>query len=398
MIHSSILHVDGDNFFAELVRQKKPRLKHRPIIIGHLKSRGAVVAASYEARHAGVQPGITMQQARRVCPDAVLEQIDWESIGKATRELHRLLGKYSPAVEPLGADAAFLDYTGCQPLFGPAVDFARKLQRTVTDHMGISVSVGLSPDKAVSAVACRAAKLASFQSVDPGQEALFLAECPLIWLPGIDAQLSHYFNQLGMRLIGDLARVPTELLEHLLGKLGSRLSLRAKGLEHAVVRPPAIREDPDTMEDFSEDRIHPGDILSRLAVLSSALGRALRSNHQEARTLKLTIEHIDGRVLNRQKHLRPSTHRDPELFAASRQLFEGLYTRRVRVRRIRLKAVHVGYSLPELPFGDAEHRIKWNRVLAAADKARQKFSQNAVQIGASLESVGETEAMRLIPD
>jgi len=236
MVQSAILHIDGDNFFAELFRLKDPKLRKRPVVIGHLKSRGSVVAASYEARHSGVSPGITMQQASRFCPDAALVQIDWHLVNQATSVLNSVLAKYSPAIEPVGADAAFLDYTGCHQLFGPAKDFAQNLQKSIYGEMSITASIGLSPDKAVSVVACRSAKLGSFQAVEPGEERAFLADCPLNWLPGIDSRLNQYFNQLGVTTIGDLARIPAGLLEFLLGNQGKVLALRAEGCEHARVR------------------------------------------------------------------------------------------------------------------------------------------------------------------
>ncbi|MCD4652665.1 hypothetical protein K8T06_01880 [bacterium] len=384
MNHQAVLHIDGDDFFAELIRLKNPHLRKRPVIIGNLKSRGSVIAASYEARQSGITPGLTMQQAARICPDAVLEQIDWDIVHKASRTLLKLLNQYSPLIKPVGADAAFLDYSGCHNLFGSAPDFAIRLQRKIYEEMSITASIGLSPDKAVSAVACRSAKRGSFLAVNYGQERLFLSECPLIWLPGIDVKLSSYFAQLGVLSIGDMARIPIELMEHILGNQGRRLSLRAQGSEHAVVRPYKFSSMTTASESFAQDRIQPDQILARMAILASKLGFSLRSNRQSVRTLIVKLEYIDGPCMQRQILLRPASNRDPDIFSAAREVFCHLYSRRVRVRKVELLARYVIPFVPELPMGEAAVRAKWDRVMIAVDKAHKKYSSYTVQLGAAL--------------
>nr|HPQ41961.1 hypothetical protein [bacterium] len=363
MEYPAVLHIDGDDFFAELARQKNRRLGGRPVIVGHLHSRGAVVAASYEARHAGIVPGMTMQQAQRRCPDAAAVQIDWERVRKASDTLVRHLHRYSPQVEQIGADAAYLDYTGCTRLFGPAPDFSIRLQQEIYDDLKITVSAGLASDKAVSAVACRSAKLGTMQCVPAGEEAVFMADCPLIWLPGIDPRLSEFFNFRGIRSIGELAQLPLDLLEHVLGARGRVLGLRARARERARVRgfEPQVREDHS--EDFSGDQIRPERILVRVAGLASHLGFSLRTQRMSARILSMDLRYTDGRHIRGQSPVHPPSNRDPELFRVARDLFTRLYVRRVRVRGISLNAPRLIHCPAELPFGESIRRVKWDRVM-----------------------------------
>lgn len=383
-MQSAILHVDGDDFFAALARHHDPKLRKKPVIIGYLRSRGAVVAASYETRCSGISPGMTMQHAARLCPDAAMVQIDWDRVRIASDTLLRILNRYSPLVETMGADAAFMDYSGCHALFGPPQDFARRLQKEIGDRMHISASVGVSPDKAVSRVACRSAKLGMMQWVKPGDEVAFLAACPLGWLPGIDDALRIQFEYMGVRSIGDLARIPVEVMEHVLGATGRLLALRARGMENARVRGCRDTDALESSKEFADDAISPEQILVDIAGLCSHIGFRLRRSRLSVQTLQLSIHYIDGRIVSGQTLLTPPSHRDPDLFQAARNLFLRLYLRRVRVRRIDLCAKKTAYCPAELPLGDAVHRVKWNLALAAADAARSRFSEHAVQLGAAL--------------
>ncbi|MBN1355970.1 hypothetical protein JXA40_06815 [bacterium] len=376
----AILHVDGDDFFASMARLKAPRLRGRPVVVGNLQSRGYVVAASYEARASGIHGGITMAQAERMCPGGALVQVDWNLARKASAALFGLLGRYSPRVERSALDALFVDYTGCGMLFGPPADFARRLQREIRDELNLSVSVGLAADKAVSAVACRAAKLGNFREVRPGCEMRFLMHCPVEWLPGMTPGLSDRFRRMGIRNIGHLAGIPEGILVHLYGSLGAVLWKRARGVEGGRVRPRGRPEEPCVREIFPSDILDAGILESRLAHLAGRLGNELRRRQRSAQHVLLRILYADGVLVQRQAALPLPSHRDPELFRAARVLFGQLYYRRVRVRSLALVARNIRYCPSELPLGDAARRAKWDRVLRAVDSTRTRFPDPNVSV------------------
>lgn len=386
MKNSSILHIDGDDFFASVTRFKEPRLRVRPLIIGHLNSRGAVVSTSREIRHSGITPGLSMMQAKRICPDAELVQIDWSLIQRVSRELFLLISRYSPVVEQAGADAVFLDYSGCDRLFGPAEDFALRLQKKIRDQIGLSVSLGIAADKAVSVVACRAAKMGMLESVQSGSEKTFLQECPLDWLPGVNSRLLSFFAYLGIKTIGELGMIPSSILEHVLGSDGRVLSLRARGLERSPVRPSSPEESPEAQLEFARDMLSPDGIVRRLAVLASELCGKLRRQHLSARCLITQLIYSDRRIARLQMPLRPPSNRDHEVFQLAQKSFLKLYRRRVRIRDVALRAEHLIHSPTELPFGTAKRRLKWDRVFHTIDQVRQKHSPSAVLLAASLPS------------
>ncbi|MBN1879433.1 hypothetical protein JW823_04920 [bacterium] len=384
MNHSAILHIDGDDFFATAARLKDPTLRNRPLIVGHLQSRGAVIANSYETRSSGIHPGLTMAQAKRLCPDAAMVQIDWDFIQRLSSALYMLVSRYSPLVESVGSDAFFLDYSGCHRLFGQATDFASRLREEISDRIRINVSVGLATDKAVSAVACRAAKMGKLESVASGREQDFLNSCPLQWLPGIDTHRSDYFAELGVRTIGELSRIPIEIMEHIMGSEGRILARRARGIEGSRVHPMQHSDMPAARAEFREDIIDPDKILTRLAILASDLGECLRRRRQASRYLVLRIGYSDFRIARLQMALTPPSNRDPEIFRCAREAFIRLYQRRVRIREVSIHAHHLTGHAAELPFGAAERRNRWDRTLTAVDRIRRKHHPGAMQLGAAL--------------
>jgi DNA polymerase IV len=384
---ASILHLDGDDFFASIVRLKNPELRRRPLIIGHLHSRGATVATSRDIRKQGISPGIGMTQAKQLCPEATLIQIDWSLVHKFSMRLKHLVSRFSPLIEIAGPDSVFIDYSGCERLFGPAADFAIKLQKAVENGLGISFSAGLSANKAVSVVACRAAKLGRLESVKAGFESSFLSACPISWLPALQTRHVSFFSNLGLHTIGELAQVPLETLEHLLGKHGKTIGLQARGQEHSRVQCSYPKNTPFSQMEFPEDTLSIETIICRLASLSSNLCRKMRQKQLSAKQIRLSIKYSDRRLDSLQRTLNLPSSRDHEIFDVSKKLFLKLYQRRVRIRGITISAPCVTGIVPEIPFGDAEYRSKWDRVLSYMDTAHHTVKPNIVQLGVSLEPI-----------
>ncbi|MGB3975217.1 MAG: hypothetical protein WBM02_03485 [bacterium] len=393
MKSASILYIDGDDFFASVARLKDPTLRKRPLIIGDLDSRGAVVSTSREIRKSGIKPGFSMMQAKRICPDAELVQIDRPFVQKVSQRFFTLISNYSPLVELAEVDAVFLDYSGCERLFGSAENLATRLQKQIHGQIGFSVSIGLSSDKAVSAVACRAAKTGLLETVPLGAEKTFLCHCPLEWLPGVNSRLVSYFSDMGIKTIGEMSKVSSQLLEHLLGTEGRVLYLRAQGSERSYVHPTSSKKHPFSHIQFAKDMISPDAVLQYLARLASELCEKLRRHNMSAQQLITQIIYTDRKVEQIQAPIQPPSNRDHEVFQLARQSFLKLYRRRVRIRDVVLSAKHLSYPAPELPFGEAQKRLKWDQALHCVDKARKKYGSTAISLGASLPFYSTTPSL-----
>ena len=368
----SILHVNPDDFHASLARRRDSSLRGRPVVVGNLLNRGSVVSASYEARAAGVHPGLTMQQAERLVPGAALVQVDWAYAQRAGREICRVLDGYAPRIERAGVDEAFVDFTGCESLLGRAQDAGARLRRELRDKLDLDVSIGVASNKLVSRFASSAAKCHGLVDVLPGYEASFLAPQPVFRLPGVGVAFGRRLGDMGVSSIGDLARFPLELLEAVYGALGRRLAEAAHGVDRSPVGRPPARPTLVETETLEPDRLDAVALAAHLEVLCMRLGAALRGRGWCARQLVVRLEHSDGVRVQRGARLVPPTHLDPQLAAAARAAFELVYRRRVRVRRVAVEVAGFEPSPVQLDLFRADTDGRLRRLLQAADTVRRR--------------------------
>jgi len=338
----TVLHINTDDFFASVLRVTDPAYRRRPVIVGHLASRGSVVSASYEARADGVRPGMTMGQARRACPGASLVHVDWDLYVRASSALFGVLERFSPLVERASLDEGFLDYTGCRLLFGNPVDAAARIKCEVREAIGLGVSVGLAANKLVSKVASGTAKCSRLVDVFNGYEQSFLAPLAIDRLPGVGPRLKTALRDMAVLRIGDVTRFPEDLLRSVFGPAtGRKLHQRARGEDRTPVRPVG-REDEkrrwreeESLNPDSVDRRQLTGVLHRLA---GRLGTRLRREKLAARRFTLRVQYSDQVRAQRGGYSAEPTDLDGRILELALEALHGLFTRRVRVRRLTLAA------------------------------------------------------------
>lgn len=371
-----ILHINTDDFFATLARQRDHGLRDRPVIVGNLLSRGSVVSASYEARQTGVHPHMTMAQAARRAPDAHLVQIDWAYAHRASRALFRVVEGYAPCIERAGLDEAYVDYTGSATLWGQPLDASRRLQRQVRDRTGLDVSIGVAANKLVSRFASMAAKRHGLLDIIPGYEASFLAPRPAQQLPCVGPACGRQLRRMGVATVGELAAFPAEVLEAAFGSQGRRWSEAAHGIDPTPVARGRGRTLWTEGQRFEPDLLRRDELEARLDVLCTRLGQALRQRHWAVRRFLLELEHSDRVVVSRQAVLPASSNLDTRLVEAARRAFVAAYRRRVRVRALQLRVHHVEPAPVQLDLfrGDPEGRL--HRLMSASDRIRGRFGDD----------------------
>ncbi len=396
----TVLHINTDDFFASVLRVSDPAYRRRPVIVGHLASRGGVVSASYEARAEGIRPGMTMAQARRACPSASLVHVDWDLYARASSSLFGVLERFSPLVERASLDEGFLDYTGCQFLFGRPVDAAARIKREVCEATGLGVSVGLAANKLVSKVASGTAKCARLVDVFTGYEQSFLAPLAIGRLPGVGQKLGTALRDMAVHRIGDVTRFPEDLLQSVFGPAtGRKLHQRARGEDRTPVRPAAggngarsrWREE-ETLNPDSVDRRHLTEVLHRLA---GRLGTRLRQEKLAARRFTVLVQYSDQVRAQRGCYTGEPTDLDGRIFEQSLEAFHGLFTRRVRVRQLALAAscLEGNWQLPLFAAGyrsraeavrtapSTTHSSAMRRLYEAVDGLRGKHGMGVVRVG-----------------
>ena len=319
------MHVDLDAFYASVEQLRRPELRGKPVIVGGAGvegERGVVAAASYEARPFGVRSAMPLGRARRLCPNAVFVPCDFPAYREASKSVFAILDRYSPVIEPIALDEAYLDLTGEEALLGPPDTVAHRLRDEVKTRCGLDLSIGVASCKLVAKVASELRKPRGLVVVAPGGEAAFLAPLPLAKLPGCGPATAVRLERVGVRTIGDLAAHPDPLLGELFGQYGRLLGAHARGIDPSPVMPPGDPKSISREVTFDRDLRDTGKVRATALGLLQDVAHSLRAHGLSARTVVLKIRYQPFETLSRQATLPYPTDRDDQLASALRQLLE----------------------------------------------------------------------------
>jgi DNA polymerase-4 len=231
----AIIHLDMDAFYAAVEVMDNPDLQGKPVIVGGSKERGVVSSASYEARTFGIHSAQPVATAIKLCPQGIFRPVRMWRYKEISRQIFEIFQRFSPLVEPLSLDEAFVDVTGSTRLFGPPEEIAKKIKQQVVAETGLTASAGVAPTKFIAKIASDIQKPDGLTIVPEGKVKEFLGPLPIEKLWGVGEKTRKTLAHLGVETIGDLGRVPPELLVRKLGKHGLHLSLLAKGVDEREV-------------------------------------------------------------------------------------------------------------------------------------------------------------------
>jgi len=377
-----IAHLDFDAFFAAVEENRDPSLKGKPVIVGG-GERGVVATANYVARQYGVHSAMPLRTARRLCPHGVYLTGHHQLYQDYSRRLMSMLEGYSPLVEQMSLDEAYVDLTGTEKLFGPPARTARLIQQRVADELQLSISVGLATNKLVAKVASDYRKPAGFTAVPPGREAEFLAPLPVERLPGVGPALLEQLRDRGVVTVGDLARVPAYLLRLSFGEWGELLAHRARGDDLRRVIPREEVKSISREHTFEEDVSDVSLLESTLISLTEDVCRRLRRKRLEARTVTVKIRYSDFVTHTCSRTLSRPLDVDEMFFQEVLSLF-----RQGRRRRYHLRLLGVGVSnlVPRAWQDDLfDQELPLLRELdLKLDAIRNKYGTDAIRRGAAL--------------
>jgi DNA polymerase IV len=386
---SSILHVDMDAFFVSVELLERPELRGKPVIVGGgPNQRGVVTSASYEAREFGVHSAMPLRTAGRLCPNGIFLDGHHEKYGEWSDRVATILAKFSPIVEMVSIDEAYLDLAGTERLHGPPLAAADRLLRMITRETELPCSGGLATTRLVAKVASEQAKPRGFVWVAPGQEARFLAPLPVRSIPGIGEVTERALRALGIKTVEQLAAIPQEKLESIFGQWGDALYRKARGGDSYEFVIDAEPKSISHNHTFGEDTNENETLHAMLSHLSQKACKRLREAGLATRTLTLTIRYAGFDTHTRAKTLSEPTQLDADIF----RVFQKLFTEHRDVKRkIRLLGVSLGgltHGAEQLDLLEAERRERLEKLTKAADKLRDRFGFGKVQFGGSLRADG----------
>jgi DNA polymerase IV len=384
-LQASILHVDMDAFFVSVELLERPELRGKPVVVGgRPDQRGVVSAASYEAREFGIHSAMPLRTAGKLCPNAVFLDGHHEKYAEWSDRVATILAKFSPIVEMVSIDEAYLDLAGTERLYGPPLAAADKLLRTITRQTGLPCSGGLASTRLVAKVASDQGKPRGLVWVAPGMEARFLAALPIRKIPGIGEVTERALRALCIETVQQLANHSQEKLENVFGQWGTALYRKARGGDAYEFLIDAEPKSISHNHTFGEDTGDVAEMESMLSHLSQKACKRLREAGLHTRTLTLTIRYAGFQTYTRSRTVTDPVHLDADIFRIFLELFR---TNRDPKRKVRLLGTALsGFShgQGQLDLLEAGRKDKLDRLTKATDQLRDKFGFGSVQFGGSL--------------
>ncbi len=373
----TILHVDLDAFFAAVEQRDRPELRGKPVIVGGggPNDRGVVSTASYEARAFGVHSAMPLRQAGRLCPQGIFLPVDGAKYQAASKGVMAVLRRFTPLVEPISIDEAFLDVTGSRVLFGDGEAIGRRIKDEVKAAVDLTISVGVATTKLVAKIASDLRKPDGLVVVEPGDEATFLAPLEIRRLWGVGEKSATVLREYGVRTIGDLAALPDDLLVRRFGKHGASLSQRARGLDDDPVGDRDSAKSIGHEHTFDVDTSDREQIERTLLAMSEGVAGRLRDSGVKATTITVKIREATFRTITRQRTLPDATDLTDPIFRTALDLARP-EVRGLRIRLLGVTASGLGEREQMSLFAADDPRRR--KVTEAADAVRHRFGERAI--------------------
>jgi DNA polymerase IV len=386
----TIFHVDMDAFFVSVEELFDPSLKGKAVVVGGQRDeRGVVSAASYEARKFGVHSAMPLRTAAKMCPQAIFVDGHPERYREYSEKVFKVLTLFSPQVEMASVDEAYLDMTGTARLHGPPLKAAHSLHERMKGETRLNCSVGIGSSRLIAKVSSAQAKPNGVLWIIPGEEPKFLAPLDVRAIPGVGKVMESNLHALGIKKVGDLARLEESELEERFGKWGLALAGKARGEDAGGWFDTEVGADTEAKSishehTYNEDTADSTQIESTLMRLSEMVGRRLREANFYARTIQLKLRYKDFTTLTRAHTLASPTQLDTEIFEQVRALFRKNWKKGVHVRLLGVHTSSFTAEADQINLLEGGRQQRWKDALAAADRLRDKFGESSVKLATGM--------------
>ncbi len=376
MADATILHVDLDAFFAAVEQRDHPELRGRPVVVGgDPGGRGVVSAASYEARAFGVRSAMPLRTAVALCPQAVFLPVRGHRYAEVSKQVMAILRRYTPVVEQVSIDEAFLDVAGTGSLHGTPERIAVAIRADIRDELGLAASIGVASSRLVAKIASDLRKPDALVVVPAGTEADFLDPLPIGRLWGVGEKTRAVLADHGVRTIGDLARLPQDVLRRRLGEHGASLADRARGIDPTPVGVEADGKSVSHETTFEHDTRDHEVIETTLLALSEGVASRLRTGGLRASTIAVKVRDSDFVTRSRQVTLHDPTDQADTIYRVALDLARPL-VRGIRVRLLGVAACGLTERTQLALFAEEDDRRR--RATSATDEVRRRYGSRAL--------------------
>jgi len=383
----SIIHLDMDAFYPAVEVLDNPALKGKPVIVGGSRERGVVSSASYEARKFGVHSAQPIVRAMRLCPKGIFLPVRMSRYRQLSRPVFEIFYQFTPLVEPLSIDEAFLDVTGSERLLGKPADIAKKIKQMVFKETGLIVSAGVAPSKFVAKIASDIDKPDGLTVVHPDRVSDFLDPLPINKMWGIGKVTMKALTRLNIHTFRDLHQLPINVLEQKFGKQGVRMHQLSMGLDEREVVTEYDAKSIGHENTFPQDILGMNVAKEKLLSLANRVARRMRREGTTGRTITLKVKYSDFVQITRSTTLQKPTDDGPEIYSTARRLLEKT---EVGKRSVRL----LGISLSQLGLFNSKDQLslfhqdvadqKRKDLNKALDSLYEKFGEKSIRPGTLL--------------
>ncbi len=385
-----ILHVDMDAFYASVAELDHPEYKGKALVVG-AGTRGVVLSANYEARKFGIRAAMPVGRAKRMAPHAIFIAPEHHRYSEISERVMAIFHSYTPLVEPISLDEAFLDVTGSQKLFGSGREIATKIRAQVEKEEGITCSVGIAQSKFIAKLASQHCKPNGMLEIRPDRILEFLHPLPVRAIWGVGPKTAESLERLGLHTVADIANTPRATLVRALGDAtGESLYELAWGRDYRNVIPDEPEKSIGNEETFSEDLDSPEEILREFLRMTEKATARLRERSLFAKTISIKIKFADFSSLTRAKTVPIAIDNTHDTYEIVKSLYLALNNEGARIRLVGVSLSNLQEGAPvQLEIGARERG--WREADGAIDRAKARFGRQSVRPGRLIRSENEQE-------
>jgi DNA polymerase IV len=383
----AILHVDMDAFYASVEQLDHPELRGKPLVVGGLGQRGVVAAASYEVRAFGVHSAMPMREAMRLCPQALSVRPRFERYQQVSSQVFAIFREFTPLIQGLSLDEAFLDVSDSQAALGSAASIAARIKRLIVERVGVTASVGVASNKLLAKIASDLRKPDGLVVIADDEINAVLDPLPVHKLFGIGPKTAAQLERLGVASFAQLRRAPDATLQPLFGRFTALIKERAAGIDDRPVQASTEEKQISAESTFDTDITDPQHMHAELARLADRMAARLRHSGWVANRVVVKIRRRDFRTFTRQARIRPPTHATAPLAQAAAELLDQWLSvnRGAAIRLLGVGATDLS-MMPQFDMFEAQQAARDEKLDSALDEIRAKFGARAVGRASSLRS------------
>ena len=377
-----ILHIDMDAFFAAIEQRDNPALKNKPVIVSGNSARSVVSTASYEARRFGIRSAMPVFTAIQKCDHLIIVPGNMKKYQAVSKEIMEILFNFSPLVEPVSIDEAYVDIDGCERLFGSSEQMARAIKKTIHTKLSLTSSIGIAPMKFLAKIASDMNKPDGLTRIEPSQVDDFIYTLPIQKVPGIGKNTMNYMKCLQIKTLGDIKKYDPHLLTLKFGKMGPRLLALARGIDPSKVEPGHTRKSISSETTFSKDISNFQAVKQMILERSQSVGRDLRGKNLICGNVFIKLKFSDFSQMTRSRKLDTLICSSAAIFNEALALYKKILLKK-KIRLIgvgvtALKDKHTPVQMELLQDPD-NHKSQWESVDSAVDSLSEKFGSHIVK-------------------